>query len=166
MQTSKVAQLRENVSTWNSPDGTTFYVHNVQLENGIQGSAFGKSPNAPYAVGDAVQYEEKRSQDGTTRLKIRKESQYNNGGGYGSRPANPEKETRIMRQSAMKIAAEMVGSGKHFNEYVAVAENCIKYFREGAPYSTPPAPNQQQQPPVEQRAPYSNQTSTAEGLPF
>ena len=116
-------------------------------------------------MGDAVQYEEKRSQDGTTRLKIRKESQYSNGGGYGSRPANPEKETRIMRQSAMKIAAEIVGSGKHFNEY-AVAENCIKYFREGAPYSTPPAPNQQQQPPVEQRAPYSNQTSTAEGLPF
>lgn len=166
MQTSKVAQLRENVSTWNSPDGTTFYVHNVQLENGIQGSAFGKSPNAPYAVGDAVQYEEKRSQDGSTRLKIRKESQYNNGGGYGSRPANPQKETRIMRQSAMKIASEIVGSGKHFNEYVAVAENCIKYFTEGAPYSTPPAPNQQQQPPVEQRGQYSNQTSTAEGLPF
>ena len=129
MQNSKIAQLRENVRTWNSPDGTLFYVHNVQLENGVQGSAFGKSPNAPYQVGDAVQYEERRTNDGT-RLKIRKESTYQNGG-YSGRQANPDKEQRIMRQSAMKVAAEIVGQGKHFSEYVAVAENCIKYFKNG-----------------------------------
>lgn len=158
--TSKIAQLRENVRTWNSPDGTLFYVHNVQLENGVQGSAFGKSPNAPYQVGDSVQYEEKRTNDGT-RLKIRKESQYNSGQGYAPRGGNPEKEARIMRQSAMKIAAEIVGEGKHFSEYVAVANNCIKYFTEGQAGQQ----QQQQQPPVETRAPY-NQTSTVDGLPF
>jgi len=164
MQSSKIAQLRENVSTWNSPDGTTFHVHNVQLENGVQGTAFGKNPNAPYQVGDAVQYEEKRGQDGT-RLKIRKEGNYQQGGGYGSRPANPEKETRIMRQSAMKIAAEIVGSGKHFSEYVAVAENCIKYFRNGTGQPEAQAA-QQAPPPVETRAPFGNQTSTADTMPF
>lgn len=160
MQSSKIAQLRENVRTWNSPDGTLFYVHNVQLENGVQGSAFGKSPNAPYQVGDAVQYEEKRTQDGT-RLKIRKESAYNEGGGNYKSAANPEREVRIMRQSAMKVAAEMLGAGKPFGEYVAVAESCIKYFQGGTQGQAANV-----QPPVETRSPFSNTTSTVDSLPF
>lgn len=158
MQNSKIAQLRENVRTWNSPDGTLFYVHNVQLENGVQGSAFGKSPNAPYQVGDAVQYEERRTNDGT-RLKIRKESSYQ-GGGYSGRHGNPDKEQRIMRQSAMKVAAEIVGQGKHFSEYVAVAENCIKYFKNGNGNS-----QGQNAPAVETRN--TNTTSTTgDAFPF
>ncbi|MAP81915.1 MAG: hypothetical protein CL526_12610 [Aequorivita sp.] len=162
MQTSKIAQLRENVRTWTSPDGTKFFVHNVQLENGVQGSAFGKSESAPYQIGDEIQYEEKRTNDGT-RLKIRKAGQYN-AGGYGSRPANPEKEMRIMRQSAMKIAAQMVGAGQHFSNYVNAAEECIKYFQNGAQYSTPPVPNQHQ-PQIETRTPTHTTTSTDE-IPF
>jgi hypothetical protein len=148
MQTSKIAQLRENVGTWNASDGTLFYKHNVQLENGVQGQALGKSPNAPYQVGDAVEYEEKRTQDGT-RLKIRKPSQ--GGGGYGggqrSGGNNPQRDGRIMRQTAMKVAAHIVGEGKHFSEYVNVANQCVKYFESDTnTAATPPVDMQTRGP--------------------
>lgn len=164
MQTSKVAQLRENVGTWTAPDGTQFYKHNAQLENGVQGEVLGRSPQAPYAVGDEVQYEEKRTQNGT-RLKLRKHNpQYNNGGYNGGGSSNDNRGPRIMRQTAMKVAAHIVGEGKHFSEYVAVADLCVKYFEHGsaAPQQAQQAPPPQQAPQVETR--YVQ--STTEGLPF
>lgn len=152
MATSKIAQLRENVGQWTASDGTTFYKNNVQLENGVQGETLSKSPQPPYAVGDEVEYEERRSQHGT-RLKLRKPSGYSNGGYNGG--GNDAKGPRIMRQSAMKVAAMMLGAGKPFQEYVNAAESCVKYFEQGVQQA-------QQAPQVETRY---TQTSTNE-MPF
>ena len=55
---SQIQQLRENVKTWSAPDGTVFHIHNVQMSDGIQGYALGKSESAPYQVGDDVLYSE------------------------------------------------------------------------------------------------------------
>lgn len=135
MESSTIKQLRENTRTWNTPSGDVLHVHNVQLENGVQGFAFGKSETAPYQIGDAVQYESSPTKDGT-KLKIRKESTYNAGaGGYNSKP-NPNKDNRIMKQSAIKNAVAIVGEGKSFSEYTKVADKLIQWYNEDTSTTT------------------------------
>ena len=136
MDNSTIKQLRENTRTWTTPDGNILYVHNVQLENGVQGFAFGKSETAPYQIGDAVQYEASPTKDGT-KLKIRKESTYNASNAYSGKP-NPNKDRRIMKQSAIKNAVAIVGEGKHFSEYVKVADMLIKWLSEDGGEETAP----------------------------
>ena len=152
--------MRENVGQWTASDGTTFYKNNVQLENGVQGETLSKSPTPPYSVGDEVEYEERRGQNGT-RLKLRKPSQYGNGGyGGGGGNRNDNKGPRIMRQTAMKVAAHIVGQGKGFGEYVQVADMLVKYF-EGQ------EPSQQQAPPPQQVETRQNWTATGTNeMPF
>ena len=169
MNTSKIADLRENVGTWTASDNSTFYKHNVQLENGIQGQAFGKSPNAPYQVGDLVEYEEKRTQNGT-RLKIRKPSEggnFSKGGNYNRGGGNPARDGRIMRQTAMKVAAQIVGPGGSWDKYKAVADMAVAYF-EGNTADAPQQIEAQAQPPQETRtnpAPFA-QANSSDNFPF
>ena len=126
---STIQQLRENVRTWNSPSGDIFYIHNVQMSDGVQGYALGKKETAPYQIGDAVTYEEvKQTQDGM-RLKISKEynGQQTSGGSNGYK--KPYKDVaNIQRQSALKIASFMLGSGKPLEDYMKTAEACLKFF--------------------------------------
>lgn len=168
MDTSKIVQLRENVRTWTPPDGETMYVHNVQLENGVQGFAFGKSPKAPYQNGDSVLYEQVSQTPDGTRLRIKKDTGYQQqrgGGQYQQRRNDPGKELRIMRQSALKIAANMLGAGKPLQDYVNTAEACIKYFQGGQEQQHQGAPH----PAVETRTPapqYGQPQGTQDTFPY
>ena len=139
MNTAKIELLRENVGTWTAPDGKVFFKHNVQLDNGTQGTALGQNETAPYSVGDSVTYTETNNPDGSTRLKIKKEggNYSGNSGGYSKRQEDPEKAARIMRQTAMKIAPLIVGAGQSWEQYKKVADQLVNYFN-GTPQSVAP----------------------------
>lgn len=168
MSESKIAQLRENVGTWTTNDGKTLYKHNVQLENGVQGTALGQTPTAPYQVGDLVTYTEHKNQNGT-RLKIRK------GGAdqvfqprQGGSGQNTERDARIMRQTAMKVAAHVVPQGQPWSAYLKCAEHAVAYFKNGIQDTQQNAASVAPQQ-VETRTPaqpFANQTATSDDLPF
>lgn len=139
MNTAKIELLRENVGTWTAPDGKVFFKHNVQLDNGTQGTALGQSETAPYSVGDSVTYTQTTNQDGSTRLKIKKEGGNfsGNSSSYSRRPEDPEKAAKIMRQTAMKIAPLIVGAGQPWEKYKQVADQLVHYFN-GTPQPIAP----------------------------
>lgn len=129
---SKIQQLRENVKTWSAPDGTVFHIHNVQMSDGVQGYALGKSESAPYQVGDDVLYSEvKKTADGL-RLRVKKDTGYTPSNNSYSKSNESPKGKNIQRQSALKIAAFMLGSGKSFTEYQDAANKCLEYFKNEA----------------------------------
>lgn len=126
---SNIKQLRENVKTWSAPDGTIFHIHNVQMSDGVQGYALGKSESAPYQVGDKVLYSEvKKTADGL-RLRVKKDTGYAPSTFSGNSSNESAKGKNIQRQSALKIAAFMLGSGKSFNEYEDAANKCLDFFK-------------------------------------
>lgn len=126
MKQTTVQQLRENVRQWQAPDGTQFYVHNIQMADGVQGYALGKSETAPYEVGDAVEYEEHKQTPQGLKLKVRKPYKNENRG--SSNTYKGKDQESIKRQSALKIAAFMLGAGKTFQEYQNCANECLKFF--------------------------------------
>jgi len=129
---SQIKQLRENVKTWSAPDGTLFYIHNVQMSDGVQGYALGKSETAPYQVGDDVLYSEvKKTADGL-RLRVKKDTGYTPTNNSYSSSNESAKGKNIQRQSALKIAAFMLGSGKSFKEYEDEANKCLEFFKNEA----------------------------------
>tara|TARA_Y100000004_G_scaffold197110_1_gene269818 strand:- start:3977 stop:4426 length:450 start_codon:yes stop_codon:yes gene_type:complete len=137
---SQIQQLRENVKTWSAPDGTIFHIHNVQMSDGVQGYALGKSESAPYQVGDDVLYSEvKKTADGL-RLRVKKDTGYTPTNNSYSGSNESAKGKNIQRQSALKIAAFMLGSGKSFKEYSDAANKCLEFFK-----------NESQAPQVETR---------------
>ena len=125
---SQIQQLRENVKTWSAPDGTVFHIHNVQMSDGVQGYALGKSESAPYQVGDDVLYSEVKKTAEGLRLRVKKDTGYTPSNNSYSGSNESAKGKNIQRQSALKIAAFMIGSGKSFQEFTDSANKWVEVF--------------------------------------
>jgi len=54
MAKSKILSIT-HVNNWTAPDGTVYYYHSVELQNGDVGKAPFKRPNE-YSVGDTIEY--------------------------------------------------------------------------------------------------------------
>jgi hypothetical protein len=106
-----------------------FYKLEVRFDNGDFGTAFAKSPNPSYQIGDEVDYT--KNEKGT--IKIQKAGGF--GGGSGGSFANTskvsgdERSASIIRQVALKAAVEYACAAKHdVNTIIANAEIFNKWM--------------------------------------
>ena len=87
-------------------------------------------------------------------------------------PRDEQREERIMRQSAAKVAADLLPllSPENHNlaSLVAIAEQLAKYFKEGVNWSTPPiqGTTEQPEPQGNDQAPVHPGDFPDDGIPF
>lgn len=90
-----------------------FYKLEVRFDNGDFGTAFAKSPNPSYQIGDEVDYS--KNEKGT--IKIQKAGGFGggNGGSFSntSKVSGDERSASIIRQVALKAAVEYACAAKH-----------------------------------------------------
>lgn len=105
-----------------------FYKLEVRFDNGDFGTAFAKSPNPSYQIGDEVDYT--KNEKGT--IKIQKAGF---GGGSGgsfsntSKVSGDDRSASIIRQVALKAAVEYACAAKHdVNTIIANAEIFNKWM--------------------------------------
>lgn len=114
--------LKDN-GTWTSSDNTVFFKFDAKMDNGDSGSFLAKSNPPLQKVGEEYEYtiEEK---NGHKNIKWAKPS----GGGFQPKQQrDPAEEARrqamIVRQSSVKVAADLVGYGKvQYDDLLIVAQ--------------------------------------------
>lgn len=106
-----------------------FYKLEIRFDNGDFGTAFAKSPNPSYQIGDEVDYS--KNEKGT--IKIQKAGGFGggNGGSFSntSKVSGDERSASIIRQVALKAAVEYACAAKHdVNTIIANAEIFNKWM--------------------------------------
>lgn len=106
-----------------------FYKLEIRFDNGDFGTAFAKSPNPSYQIGDEVDYS--KNEKGT--IKIQKAGGFGggNGGSFSntSKVSGDERSASIIRQVALKAAVEYACAAKHdVNTILANAEIFNKWM--------------------------------------
>tara|TARA_R100001086_G_scaffold236880_1_gene160630 strand:- start:134 stop:559 length:426 start_codon:yes stop_codon:yes gene_type:complete len=111
MKLSKVQSIVKTNKTWQSNKGSMMYDYNVDLEDGVKGTASSTNPdNPPYSVGDEVEYSTKPNQYSynETRLSIKKAGLGFNPGGGGFK-RSPEDQKKMENSWAIQTAVQVLG---------------------------------------------------------
>lgn len=121
---SKVTKL-EQTGTWTSGEGKTFYKFDIEFDNGDKADFLQATPEMKHALGSEPEYEITTNEKGYKKIKFLGEKKDFSKGGYSRfDPAEDAKrQAMIVRQSSVKVAADLVGYGKvDYDDLLIVAQ--------------------------------------------
>ena len=120
---SKIVNVVAN-GTWTNPEGKVLYKWDYSFENGDCGGCFSDSDQPPHPEGIVVPYEKIVTDKGYTKIKFASEKK-----NYPARASmrdpveEAKKQAMIVRQSSVKVAADLVGYGKiAYDDLLIVAQ--------------------------------------------
>ena len=110
---SKVTKL-DQTGTWTSGEGKTFYKFTIEFDNGDKADYLQATPEMKHAIGSEPEYEITENAKGYKKIKFLDGKKDFTKGGYSRfDPAEDAKrQAMIVRQSSVKVAADLVGYGK------------------------------------------------------
>lgn len=104
---SKVKAVNTGFNSWEK-DGTTYYPHRYNMEDGTEITANHKAMN-PFKPGDEVEYEIKGNDNqGNPKGSVGKPNAQGNASSSAPRQQSPEVQDAILYQTCLKIASEVL----------------------------------------------------------
>ena len=118
----KTAAIKEITPTGTWKD---LFKFDYEMEGGEKGGALHKTKESPYHVGQVIEYEITVNDKGYSNIKFANDKPAFSRGGFT--PKDPAEEAKkqamIVRQSSVKVAADLVGYGKiEYNQLLIVAQ--------------------------------------------
>jgi hypothetical protein len=130
---TKVKNVQAKGGEWKNRQGETMYPFEYEFEDGVVGEANHKTQQPRFPVGSEVDYKITGTTPvGDNRLSLNKPD---GNQGYSKASQGNQKndvvQDYIIRQSSLQRATEVIGQGKDYIQYTALAEYFFNYVKSG-----------------------------------